>query len=68
MTVIEKLSDRHSLIYEAIILIIKNSEVTMNPLKIQYKLFECGIYIKAPLLMQALSVLQEKKLITKPNE
>lgn len=67
MTIIEKLSDRNGFIYEAILLVIKNNPA-MNKKQLQYKLFECGVYLKAPLMMQALSVLYEKKLLIPPPD
>jgi len=67
MTVIQKLSDRENLIFEAITLILVNAG-NMDVKKLQWKLFECGIYAKKPLLVQALTVMKEKGLISKPNE
>jgi hypothetical protein len=66
MTVVEKLSDRNNLIFEAIKLLLVN-EGSMDHKQIQYRLFCCGIYIKKELLLQAMSVMKEKGLITKPN-
>jgi hypothetical protein len=66
MTVIEKLSDRNNLIIEAIPLVIKN--IGYNGIdKLQWQLFEKGIYIKIPLLRQAISVLIEKKILYKQD-
>ena len=67
MSVIEKLSDRKGLIYEAITLILVNNG-SLNNQELQWELFKCGIYIKRPLLLQALAVMKEKGLIGKPNE
>ena len=67
MSVIEKLSDRNGLIYEAITMILVNKG-SMNHQMLQWELFQCGIYIKKPLLLQAMSVMKEKGMIGKPNE
>lgn len=67
MTVVEKLSDRGNLIFEAIKLLLVN-EGPMPYYKLQYRLFCCGIYIKKELLLQAMSVMKEKGLLVKPNE
>lgn len=67
MTVVEKLSDRGNLIFEAIKLLLVN-EGPMPYQKLQYRLFCCGIYIKKELLLQAMSVMKEKGLIAKPDE
>jgi hypothetical protein len=67
MTVIEKLSDRNNLIFNAIKLILVN-EGNLSAKQLQYKLFLSGIYIDGPKLKQALSVMSEKGLLTKPNE
>lgn len=75
MTVIEKLSDRHGFIFEAIKMVLVNSgkdengkPVMMSPQAIQWKLFQCGVYLKGSLLTQAISVMNEKGELTKPNE
>jgi predicted transcriptional regulator len=64
MTVIEKLSDRHSLIFEAIRLILVN-EGDMPIKKLQYRLFSCGVYINSQLLQQAISVMKEQGAVKK---
>lgn len=66
MTVIQKLSDRDNLIFDAIKMILIN-QGAMEPKNLQWKLFECGIYIKGPLLKQALAVMNEKGELTKPD-
>lgn len=66
MTHIQKLSDRDSLIFDAIKMILVN-EGEMSSKDLQWKLFQCGVYIKGPLLKQALSVMNEKGELTKPN-
>lgn len=72
MTIIEKLSDRGSFIYEAILLVLNNNVDKEHPNmsigRLQWILFQCGVYIKKPLLMQALSVMREKGLVGKPDE
>ena len=58
MTVIQKLSDRDSLIFEAIKMVLVNvGDVSAKEL--QWQLFQAGIMIKGPLLKQALSVMKE---------
>jgi hypothetical protein len=66
MTVIQKLSDRDNLIFDAIKLILVN-EGELSPKQIQYKLFECGIYCNGTLMKQALSVMDSKGLLTRPE-
>lgn len=56
MTVIQKLSDRDNLIFEAIKMILVN-EGNLTAKDLQYHLFKAGIMIKGPLLKQALSVM-----------
>lgn len=72
MTVIEKLSDRNNLIFEAIKLILvncanHNDKKGLSAKELQWKLFECGIYIKGETLKQALSVMDSKGHLTKPT-
>jgi len=65
MTIIQKLSDRDGFIYEAIKMILVN----MGPMpvaRIQFELFKCGVYIKHPLLIEAMKSMDEKGLLTKP--
>lgn len=72
MTILEKLSDRNSFIFEAILLVLNNTTSKETPVlsvpKLQWKLFECGVYVKKPLLLQAIAVMKDKGLIGKPNE
>lgn len=64
MTVIDKLSDRNGLIFNAISLIIDNEEnKTLNIPRLQWRLFQYGIYIDFERLKQAVSVMIEKKII-----
>lgn len=66
MTIIEKTSDRKGLIYEAIKMVLVN--LGAMPLqKLQWELFKCGVYIKAPLLAEAMKTMQEKGLLTRPE-
>jgi DNA-binding HxlR family transcriptional regulator len=70
MTILEKLSDRGSFIFEAIKMVIIHKGFTTIG-RLQWDLFQCGVYVKAPLLNQALSVMEEKGLIKrteKPKE
>jgi hypothetical protein len=63
MTILQKLSDRDGFIFEVIKIIINNNaNITLGPL--QYKLLECGVYVKKPLLEEALKTMIEKKLLT----
>jgi hypothetical protein len=66
MTIIQKLSDRDSFIYEAIKMVLVNLGA-MPVHKLQWELFKCGIYIKAPLLAEAMKTMQEKGLLTRPE-
>jgi hypothetical protein len=67
MTVIQKLSDREGLIFEAIKMItIHVGNVTAKDL--QWRLFQSGIYIKGSLLKQAIAVMKEKGELTSPDE
>lgn len=63
MTILQKLSDRDGFIYDAIKIIINNNPNIQLP-KIQYKLLECGVYVKKPLLEEALKTMIEKKLLS----
>lgn len=66
MTIIEKLSDRHGFIYEAITLLLVNMG-NMDQKKLQFELFRSGVYIKKPLLTEALKEMKEKGMISKPD-
>ena len=66
MTIIEKLSDRNGLIFQAIRLILVN-EGEMSLLTLQYRLFRAGIYIPDETLKQAMAVMREKGLIGNPQ-
>lgn len=67
MTILEKLSDRNNFIYEAIKLVLVNKG-NLSAKQLQWELFQCGVYVKGPLLKQALSVMDEKGLLSKPKE
>lgn len=66
MTILEKLSDRNSFIFEAIKLILVN-QGNMDLKRLQWELFQCGVYVRKDLLKQAVSVMNEKGLLTKPD-
>jgi len=66
MTIIQKLSDRDGFIYDAIKMILVNVGPMPVP-RLQFELFKCGVYIKMPLLAEAMKTMQEKGLLTKPN-
>lgn len=63
MTVINKLSDRESLIFEAIKMILVNVG-NVSAKELQWQLFQSGIMIKGPLLQQALSVMKSNGELT----
>lgn len=63
MTILQKLSDRDGFIFEVIkIIVINNKNIQLGQL--QYKLLECGVYVKKPLLEEALKTMIEKKLLS----
>jgi hypothetical protein len=69
MTVISKLSDRENLLSKAILLITVNMG-TMDQKKLQFELFNRGIFVDKALLKQCISVMIENKqvqLIQKPD-
>jgi len=63
MTVINKLSDRDNLIFEAIKIIAVNTE-SISAKELQWQLFQAGIMIKGSLLKQVLSVMKENGDLT----
>lgn len=63
MTILQKLSDRDGFIFDVIKIIVINNKDIQLP-GIQYKLLECGVYVKKPLLEEALKTMIEKKLLT----
>lgn len=63
MTILQKLSDRDGFIFEVIKIIVNNNKNIQLP-GIQYKLLECGVYVRKPLLEEALKTMIEKKLLT----
>lgn len=67
MTIIQKLSDRDGFIFEAIKLVLVNGG-PMDHQKIQWILFQSGVYIKRPLLIEAMKTMKEKGLISKQEE
>jgi hypothetical protein len=69
MTVISKLSDRENLLSKAILLLTMNMG-TMDQKKLQFELFNRGIFVDKPLLKQCIAVMIENKqiqLIQKPD-
>lgn len=66
MTVIEKLSDRHGFIFPCIKMILLNKGMMQLP-KLQWELFQCGIFVTDTLLKQAIAVMYEKGEILKPK-
>jgi hypothetical protein len=65
MTVIEKLSDRHNFIFDALKMVMVNVRENDKPKmmsvqELQWRLFQCGVYIKGPLLQQAIAVMKER--------
>lgn len=67
MTIIKNLSDYDHVIYEVILIILKN-QGHMDMAKLQWELLKCGVYIRQPKLKEALKEMYEKKLIGKPQE
>lgn len=67
MTIINKLSDRDNFIFEAITLLLVNIG-HMDQKRLQFELFRSGVYIKNPLLSDALKTMKEKGLIGRPEE
>lgn len=67
MTIIQKLSDRDGFIYEAIKLLIVNMG-PLPPQRIQFELFRAGVYIKKPLLDEAIEVMKKEGILGKPPE
>lgn len=65
MTIINRLSDCDGFIYDAIALILVNLG-NMDMKRLQFELFKCGVYIKKPLLQEAVKTMDEKGLISKP--
>jgi hypothetical protein len=63
MTILQKLSDRDGFIYEVIKIIVVNNKNIQLP-QLQYKLLECGVYVRRPLLEEALKTMIEKKLLS----
>lgn len=66
MTIIKKLSDRENFIFEAITLLLVNLG-NMDQKRLQFELFRSGVYIKKPLLSEALKVMKENGQIGKPQ-
>lgn len=63
MTILQKLSDRDGFIYDVIkIIVINNKNIQLQGL--QYKLLECGVYVKKPLLEEALKTMIDKGLLS----
>ena len=66
MTILQKLSDHDGFIYDVIKIIVINNKNIQVP-QLQYKLLECGVYVKKPLLEEALKTMLDKGLL-KPSE
>lgn len=66
MTIIKKLSDRENFIFEAIKLLLINMG-NMDMKRLQFELFRSGVYIKKPLLEEALIYMKEQGMIGKPK-
>lgn len=63
MTILKSLSDRDGFIFEVIRIIVNNNK-DIQLAGIQYKLLECGVYVKKTLLEEAIKTMIEKKLLT----
>lgn len=66
MTVISKLSDREGLLGKGIKLILVNMG-NMDLKRLQWELFNRGIYVDKNLLKQCVSVMIENKELRKPD-
>ncbi len=66
MTVITKLSDRENLLSKAILLITVNLG-NMDRKRLQWELFDRGIYVDQALLNQCISVMIENKQLRKAD-
>lgn len=66
MTILQKLSDRDGFIYDVIKIILVNAG-NMDTKRLQFLLLTCGVYVKKPLLEEALKTMMEKGLLTKPQ-
>lgn len=66
MTILNRLSDRDGFIYDVISIIVK-SDGNLSMLKLQRALLSCGVYVKKPLLEEAVKTMMDKGLLTKPN-
>lgn len=62
MTILQKLSDRDGFIYEVIRVILMNTGPIPDS-KLQFILLSCGVYVKKPLLEEALKVMKEKGIL-----
>lgn len=67
MTILEKLSDRHGFIFPCIKMILMNKGNMPLP-RLQWELFQCGIFVTDTLLRQAVAVMYEKGDIIKPKK
>jgi hypothetical protein len=63
MTILQKLSDRNSFIYEVIKVILTNTGPLTNA-KLQFVLLSCGVYVKKPLLEEALEHLKKEGMLS----
>lgn len=62
MTILQKTSDRDGFIYEAILIVLRNTGPIPDQ-KLQFILLSCGILVKKPLLEEALKVMKEKGIL-----
>jgi len=63
MTILQKASDRDGFIYEVIKVILTNT----GPLpekRLQFMLLNCGVYVKKPLLEEALAFMKKEGMLT----
>lgn len=63
MTILQKCSDRGSFIYEVIKVILTNTGPLTNA-KLQFVLLNCGVYVKKPLLEEALEHMKKEGMLT----
>lgn len=67
MTILKKLSDRDSFIYEAILIVLKNTG-PIPDIKLQFILLSCGVLVKKPLLEEALKKMKAEGILKESEQ
>lgn len=62
MTILKKLSDRDSFIYEAILIILRNTGPIPDQ-RLQFLLLNCGVLVRKPLLEEALKKMKDEGIL-----